>query len=75
MGQESEEQLHSLGATIEEGHKTIREHPKNGCKDGEWSRGQNVQPRAEEAEGKPHGSLQLLTANAGAVLSSALWWQ
>ena len=28
-----------LGATIKEGHKIMREHPKEGCKDGETSEG------------------------------------
>lgn len=32
----------SLGATISEGHKTIRELPKEGYRNGEWSGGQGV---------------------------------
>jgi len=51
----------ALGATIKEGHKTIRKCEKAGCKDGEESGGQSVwgavegpqlvQPRAEELRG------------------------
>jgi len=60
-----------LGTTIKEGHASVREHPREGSKDGEGSRGQDVwgvaelpwcvQLRAEEAEGRPGGSPQLLT--------------
>jgi len=49
---------------------------------GEGSRGQDIrelvvipglaQPRAEGAEARPHGALQLLTESGGAVLSSVL---
>ena len=63
-----------LGITIHERHETIAEHPKEGCKGGEGPGGQRVlgvavlsgfvQPRAEEAEGRPHVSLQLLMRGA-----------
>ena len=59
-----------LIATVQEGHKTIKECPKEGYKDGERSRGQDVwwesevpwfvQTREEETEGRSHGSLQIL---------------
>ena len=54
-----------LGITIHERHETIAEHPKEGCEGGEGPGGQRVlgvavlsgfvQPRAEEAEGRPCG--------------------
>ena len=60
-----------------------REHAKEGSKDGEGSGGKDrrkaagvplfFQPRAEQVEGRPHGSLQLLTGNEEAALISALW--
>jgi len=72
-----------LGSKIKEGHNSMREHPRKNCKDGEGSIGQGVWGVAEvpwsvqsrEAEGRPHGSLQLLTGSKATVLSSALWWQ
>ena len=47
----------SLGATVQEGHKAVREHPKEGHKDGEGSiqcmaeAPGFAQPRAEELRG------------------------
>jgi len=71
-----------LGTTIQE-QKTIRGCPKEDYVDGEGSvyediRGAAevpwfVQPREDEAEGRPHGGLQLLTGSGGATLRSALW--
>jgi len=53
------------------GHKSIRDCPEEGCEGGGGSARQGMwvgaevlwflQPRAEKAEGRPHGSLQLLT--------------
>jgi len=39
-----------LGATVQEGHKTVREHPKEGCEDGEGSQGNGHGPRLELRE-------------------------
>lgn len=80
----------SLGVTRkerrkEEGHSAIREHPKEGYK-GDVRSGREdvwgpaevpwfVPLKVEEAEGRCHGSLQLLTGIGGAALSYALWWQ
>ena len=71
-----------MGTTVQKGHKTIRECPKEGYKDGGkvW-RARHievpgfVQPRAEQAEGRPYGSQQLFTGSGGTALSSALWGQ
>jgi len=67
----------SLGATVQEGHKAVREHPKEGQKDGEGSiqclaeAPGFAQPRAEELR----GGLMAATAphrERRAALSSAL---
>lgn len=62
-----------LCATIKEGHKTIREHLKEGNQDGERSRGQDVWEATEscgfsspeEIEGSPYSSLQLPHKGSG----------
>lgn len=62
------------------------ECPKKGYEDDEGSRGVDIrreaevpgfaQPRAEQAEGRPHGGSSSLTRGAeGQALSSALWGQ
>ena len=65
------------------GHKSIRDCPEEGCEGGGGSARQGMwvgaevlwflQPRAEKAEGRPHGSLQLLTGSGGAALICAQW--
>lgn len=58
-----------LGTTAQKGHKTITEHPKEGCEDVEGSKGKTCQEplkslglsSPEKNNGRPHCSLQLLT--------------
>ena len=58
-----------LGTTVQKGRETTGECPEKGYKDGDKPRGDDVrgaaevtgpvQPGEEEAEGGPHGGLQL----------------
>ena len=62
--------------------KTL-EHPKEGYEDGEWSRGKSVGgvaevpcsfwPRAEQAEGRPHGGCSSSQGAEGSTLSHRVW--
>uniref|UniRef100_A0A8B9BXY5 RING-type E3 ubiquitin transferase n=1 Tax=Anser brachyrhynchus TaxID=132585 RepID=A0A8B9BXY5_9AVES len=64
------------------GHKTVPESPKSN-KDGEGSRGEDVcgageapwfvQPRAEEAEGRPHGGLMATVLDSRCPICLDTW--
>jgi len=70
----------SWGATLQGGHETIREHPKENCKDGEGLAGKGCEERlrlcsaqSRGAEGRPRGGCSSSQGAEGSAELCSVW--